>query len=75
MPTNREILNNQDIAKILTTLEDGIKRNYRCVINILNESSNSKYNIERKCVKNCAGCINDWLDEEAIVLPTRGDKK
>lgn len=61
MLTNREVLNNQDIAKILTTSEKGIQRNYRCVINILNESSNSKYNIERKCVKTVPGVLKIGL--------------
>lgn len=75
MPTNREVLNNQDISELLIVIEDGMQRGCRCVINVLNESSNMKYNVYRKCVKNCAGCIKDWLDEAALVLPIGGDKK
>lgn len=75
MSTNREVLNNQDIAELLITIEDGMRRGCICVINVLNESSSAVYNVERKCVKNCAGCIKDWLDEEALVLPARGGEK
>lgn len=74
MPTNREVLNNQDIANLLITIEDGMQRGCRCVINVLNESSNATYNVYRKCGKNCADCIKDWLDEEALALPIRGGK-
>lgn len=74
MPTNREVLAKTDLAELLITIEDGMQRSCRCVINVLNESSNATYNVYRKCGKNCADCIKAWLDEQALILPSRGGK-
>lgn len=74
MATNREILNNRDIADILTTLEHS-RRNHRCVINGLIDSQDALYTIERKCTGNCEKCINDWLDEPAVILPIKEEEK
>lgn len=74
MATNREVLNNRDIADILMTLEHS-RRDHRCVVNGLIDSQDALYTIDRKCGKTCEKCINDWLDEPAVVLPIKKEEK
>lgn len=75
MVTNREVLNNQDITDVLITLGRTMRAGHRCVINILTNSTDALYRIERKCTGNCEKCINDWLDEPAVVLPMIKEEK
>lgn len=74
MLTNREMLNNQDIADVLITLEHS-RRDHKCVINSLIDSLDALYTINRRCARSCEECINNWLDEPAVVLPVKKEEK
>lgn len=73
MPTNREMLNKLDIADILITLEHS-RRDHKCVVNGLIDSQDALYTINRKCSRSCEECINNWLDEPAVVLPVKKEE-
>lgn len=73
MATNREILNERDIADILIALEHS-RRNHHCVVNGLIASENALYTINRKCARSCEECINNWLNEPAVILPIKKEE-
>jgi hypothetical protein len=73
MATNGEMLNKQDIADVLITIENEVQRGRRCIVNILSNSFNALYRIERKCSGKCEECILKWLDEPAVILPMKDE--
>lgn len=74
MPTNREMLNNRDIADILITFEHS-RRDHHCVVNGLIKQEDALYTLNRKCSRSCEECILKWLDEPAVVLPMKEEGK
>lgn len=75
MPTNREMLNKRGIENVLIAIEDTIYSTHYCVIDILNNSPDTPYDIKRKCIGKCDECIRNWVDEHAVLLPKKEEEK